>query len=222
MSVAPLLSGVVAGFGIAIPVGPIALLITEAGLRYGLRTAFFAGAGAATADLLYAATAAAAGSALILVLGPAEAAIRFVAALAVSIIGLAGLIRLRRQIRGLRGGASEESTPDNDAAGEADPPPGAFAVYSRFVGLTLLNPLTIGYFAALVVGSAPSSNRAVERALFVAGVAVASLTWQSLLAFFGASLRRRLTLNLRFVTDIIGNMIVVLLGVRLMIAAAHP
>lgn len=219
MSIAALLSGVIAGYGIALPVGPIALLITEAGLRYGLRTALFAGAGAATADLFYAATAAAAGSALVVVLGPAEAAVRFIAALAVSIFGLAGLFRLRRDVRAMRTRENPQSSSADTAAPQPDLPPAGLAVYGRFVGLTLLNPLTIGYFAALVIGSAPSSNRLVERALFVAGVAAASLSWQSLLALFGAALRRHLSLNVRFVADIAGNLIVVLLGVRLMIAA---
>ena len=48
------LNGVVAGYGIAIPVGPIAILILELGLRRGFRIALSAGAGAASADLIYA------------------------------------------------------------------------------------------------------------------------------------------------------------------------
>jgi hypothetical protein len=41
------ITGVVAGYGIAIPVGAIAILIVEVGLKHGFRPAFFAGAGAA-------------------------------------------------------------------------------------------------------------------------------------------------------------------------------
>ena len=58
------ITGVVAGYGIAIPVGAIAILIMEAGIRRGFRPAFFAGAGAATADFLYAALAVVGGAAL--------------------------------------------------------------------------------------------------------------------------------------------------------------
>lgn len=59
-----LLAGVVAGYGIAIPVGAIAVLIVDTGMRCGFRCAAFAGAGAATADLLYAAVAVIGGAAV--------------------------------------------------------------------------------------------------------------------------------------------------------------
>ena len=49
--------GALAGYGIAIPVGAIAVLIIEISLRQGFRSGFMAGAGAATADLIYAAVA---------------------------------------------------------------------------------------------------------------------------------------------------------------------
>ena len=48
------LIGAAAGYGIAIPVGPIAVLIVRTGLRRGFRVAAAAGAGTATVDLVYA------------------------------------------------------------------------------------------------------------------------------------------------------------------------
>jgi threonine/homoserine/homoserine lactone efflux protein len=44
--------GVLAGYGIAIPVGAIAVLIIEVSIRRGLTSGLQAGAGAASADLL--------------------------------------------------------------------------------------------------------------------------------------------------------------------------
>ena len=49
----PFWEGVLAGYGIAIPVGAIAILIVDMGLRRGFPSAFMAGAGAATADFIY-------------------------------------------------------------------------------------------------------------------------------------------------------------------------
>ena len=49
-----LLAGAVAGYGIAIPVGAIAILILETGLQRGFRLAAAAGTGAAVADGIYA------------------------------------------------------------------------------------------------------------------------------------------------------------------------
>ena len=66
-----LVAGAIAGYGIAIPVGPVAVLIIELGVRRGLRLAAAAGLGAATADGLYA---------LLAVLAGAEAAIGLVIA----------------------------------------------------------------------------------------------------------------------------------------------
>jgi threonine/homoserine/homoserine lactone efflux protein len=55
------LAGVAAGLGIAIPVGAIAILIVETGLRRGFRLGAAAGAGAATVDGIYVLVAAAEG-----------------------------------------------------------------------------------------------------------------------------------------------------------------
>jgi threonine/homoserine/homoserine lactone efflux protein len=56
-----LLAGIFAGFAIAVPVGVIAVLIIETGMIGGLRRGLAAGAGAATVDLLYCASALALG-----------------------------------------------------------------------------------------------------------------------------------------------------------------
>jgi hypothetical protein len=53
--------------GIAIPVGPIAILIIELGIRRGFSVAFCAGAGAASADLVYVTLAALAGTFLVII-----------------------------------------------------------------------------------------------------------------------------------------------------------
>lgn len=57
-------TGAVAGFGIAIPVGAIAVLILQTGIRQGFWSAFLAGAGATSADLIYAGLAVLGGAAL--------------------------------------------------------------------------------------------------------------------------------------------------------------
>ena len=50
-------------------------------------------------------------------------------------------------------------------------------IYLRFLGLTLLNPLTIAYFGALILGrDAGTTVTALDRLLFVFGAALASLS----------------------------------------------
>src|SRR5215213_1995184 len=60
----PLAAGLLAGWGVAIPLGAIGVMVVDLGMRSGLRPAAAAAAGVATADFLYAALAAAAGAAV--------------------------------------------------------------------------------------------------------------------------------------------------------------
>ncbi|WBB95918.1 LysE family transporter [Solwaraspora sp. WMMA2080] len=64
--------------------------------------------------------------------------------------------------------------------------------YAAFVGLTLLNPMTIVYFAALVVGHQGGATDSTSSLLLVAAVFVAAASWQVLLASGGALLGRAL------------------------------
>src|SRR4051812_50032186 len=81
---APALSGLVAGWGVAIPLGAIGVLLVDLGMRAGLRRASAAAAAVATADGLYAAVAAVAGSAVAAALEPHQRALRLAAAAGVA------------------------------------------------------------------------------------------------------------------------------------------
>ena len=69
----PFVEGLLAGYGISIPFGGIAVLIGDVGLCKGFRRGFFAGAGAATADFLGALAVAVAGGILAQTLAPMSA-----------------------------------------------------------------------------------------------------------------------------------------------------
>ncbi len=91
------LTGVVAGYGIAIPVGAIAVLIVEVGIRCGFRCAFFAGAGAATADFIYAGLAVIGGAALAGLVSTVDRPLRIVSAVVLVIIAVMGLRRVGKK-----------------------------------------------------------------------------------------------------------------------------
>src|SRR2546423_13055126 len=84
--------GMAAAYAIAIPVGPIAVLILRTGVRSELRAAAAAGAGAATADLIFATSAMLFGAAASAFLAPILPAARTVAAGALAAIALRGLL----------------------------------------------------------------------------------------------------------------------------------
>jgi threonine/homoserine/homoserine lactone efflux protein len=198
-----LLEGAAAGFGIAVPVGAIALLIIDTGMRCGFRQAAAAGAGAAAADLLYAVVAALGGA----VVAAWLAGIGRTLALAggALLVGL-GLWGLRSALRPTR--EQNSSAPGSSAA--------AWPTFLRFLGLTLVNPMTVVYFAALIAGTAASSRwSAVDFALFVAGAGAASLCWQTLLAAFGHCARHVLSTRARVALSVLGNLVVCALGLRL-------
>ncbi|GAB4164388.1 MAG: LysE family transporter [Candidatus Promineifilaceae bacterium] len=200
----PILQGMLAGFGIAMPVGPVALLIVNTSVRCGLRAGLMAGAGAASADLFYAVLATAAGLAISAIVQPLATPLAIIGGLALMALALSGLWRGLRQ------------APASQQAMESCPP---WQMYFRFLAITIINPLTIVYFTAIVVGSVGTSRQvSVPDALqFVLGAGFASLLWQSLLAVIGGVAVRRLSPNLRVAAIAAGNILVLVLGALLLL-----
>jgi arginine exporter protein ArgO len=97
-----------------------------------------------------------------------------------------------------------------------DVPRSPVRTYAEFLGLTLTNPLTITYFAALILAlQGDTLATAGGKAAFVAGAFAASFSWQALLAATGALLHHRLGERARLATGIVGNVLIVLLAIRL-------
>ena len=199
-----LLTGLLAGYGIAIPVGAIAVLIVEVGIRCGFRCAFFAGAGAATADLLYAALAVVGGAALVGVIESVDQPLRIASVAVLIVIAVVGLRRAGRPPASV-----EIRYPDRrELAG----------TYARFLGLTIINPTTIVYFAAVIVGLGVARDMsATEGVLFVIGAFLASLSWQTLLAGVGAFAGERLSLKAQRVAVIAGNLVILAFAVVILV-----
>ena len=195
------LAGVVAGYAIAIPVGAIAVLIVELGVRRGFRIAGAAGAGAATADGLYAALAAIGGVALGAAIEPYEAPLRLAAGVVLLLIAARGLATMM--------------TGPLEAPGATETARAAVATYLRFVGLTLLNPMTIIYFAALMLGLPEIGSGVEQKTAFVVGAFGASLSWQLLLAAVGALAHRRLPARFQIGVSLVGNVVIAAFAVRI-------
>ena len=192
-----------AGYGIAIPVGAIAVLILETGMRRGFRPAFAAGTGAAAADLTYAALAAVAGPPIAAALSSFTRALQLGSAALLLAIGLRGLWAAKRNAAGPPAGSNLAR--------------GALRTFWQFLGLTLLNPLTMAYFAALVLGRGlENSLSPAGRLAFVAGAWLASWSWQSLLAASGALAQRLLSRRAQQLTTILGNAVVIGFGLRIL------
>ncbi len=251
-----LLSGLLSGYAIAIPVGAIAVLIISLAARTSLPVGAAAGLGAATADTLYALLAVASGAALARVIAPVATPMRWLAALVLLLLAAMTLRTARRTWRAatiptdvaapvtvdvrqarvvtrstvpppeamvvaqpvpVPAPGPAYATAPGPAPGPASEPasaPGAVALppaqgggqvealgtprraYLGVLGLTLLNPATLAYYAALVLGWRANGGAAlspVAAGVFVAAVCVASASWQLLLACAGSLLGRALT-----------------------------
>ncbi len=202
------IAGAVAGYAIAIPVGAIAVLIIQTGIRYGFAHGAAAAAGAATADGLYATLASLAGLGVTQLIGPLVMPLRVVGGLLLVAIGARGLLALR---------SPRATTGDEIGADETRQRPRRHTYLSLFA-LTALNPATIIYFAALTVGL-PFLGGVGERLAFSGAAFVASLTWQVGLAGFGTALSRGRGARLRQPTVILGNAVVLVLGILILLEA---
>jgi arginine exporter protein ArgO len=194
----PFLAGVAAGYGIAVPVGAIGVLIAGLSARTSLRVGAAAGLGAATADGIYAAVAVLGGAAVAELIAPIATPLRWVAA--AELFGLAGLTAWGAFRK--RGSAAEP-------ARRATP----LGAYAGILGLTLLNPATVIYFAALVIGHGGSGGGA----WFVIGAFLASASWQLLIAGGGSLIGRVLTgPRGRVITALVSSLVIAILAIHLL------
>lgn len=198
------LEGALAGFGIAIPIGAIGVLLVDLAMRRGFKPAAAAGAGVATADFLYALVAVLLGAAVAGAVESFQDTLRI--ASAVVLIGIA--VRLLWSALRSRAPVLEQ---ENVPAG------GVASTYVRFVGLTILNPATITYFVALIVGLDRGDATVADKALFVTGAFLASLSWQTSLAALGAFLHKRIPESVRWVFGAAGAVVVAGFAVRLLV-----
>ncbi len=201
---AAFLAGVVAGYGVAVPVGAIAALIVSLSARTSWRVGAAAGLGTATADGLFALVAVLGGAALAGLVGPVGGPMRWIAAAV--LVGIAIRTALSA-VRRHRGGVPAQRTPATT--------PGR--AYLGLLGLTALNPTTIVYFGALVLGrQATAAVGPAAGAAFVRGAFVASATWQLRLAGGGAALGRVLVgRTARLLTALVSSAVILALAVAL-------
>jgi arginine exporter protein ArgO len=196
---AAFLAGVVAGYGVAVPVGGIAVLIMGLSARTSWRVGAAAGLGAATADGIYALVAVLGGAAVAGLVAPIATPLRWAgAAVLLALAGHTAVVALRRRR------VTERS----------ERPVTIRGAYAGVLGLTLLNPATVVYFAALVLGRGGSGGGAG----FVAGAFLASASWQLLIAGSGSLVGRLLTGDRgRLITALVSSGVISVLAIRLLL-----
>lgn len=190
--------GLILGFSIAAPVGPIGVLCIRRTLASGRTVGFISGLGAATADMCYGAIAAFGLTAISGLLVAQSGWIRLIGGIFLCYLGVRTLLS--------KPTASAASTRRYGLAG----------AYASTLLLTLTNPSTILSFVAIFagLGLASTSGGYGTSALLVLGVFLGSALWWLLLSTGVSLLRSRLDLRaLRWVNRLSG---VILLGFGLL------
>lgn len=201
-----LVAGLLAGYGVAIPVGAIAALLVSLTARTSLRVGASAALGVATADGVYALVAVLGGAALARLIEPIATPLRWVAA------AILVAFAIRTAVTAIRHHRDGSERP----VGGLTTPRRA---YFGLLGLTLLNPATVVYFGALVLGrQAGDGLSAAGEAVFVLAVFAASASWQLLLAAGGGLVGRVLTgPRGRLATALVSSLVIVVLAVGLLV-----
>ena len=198
--------GLTAGIALAVPVGPMALLLIDTTLRFGLRVGAAGALAMASVDASYAVVVFLAGSAVASILG--TYGIWF------SLIGAAILLGLGAQT--IHKALSQRRASEGSTGARAEATT-AGKTFLKFAAATVVNPPTALYFLAItpsLVGLTGSDPVAATFA-FASGVFLGSAVWQQALALSGAAIRGITTPRVRTWLSLAGGAMIIALAIVL-------
>lgn len=203
------LAGLVAGFGVAVPLGAIGVLLVQEGISNGWRPAAAGATGVALVDLGYAVLAVSAGAAVTAMLSGHQRQVQLAGAVVLLVVVARGLLALRRTAAAPAAAVPAGAPGSAPAEPVLVPPSGSpWRVLRRFVGLTAVNPLTALYFVVLTAGLGDRLGTAAAGAAFAVGVFVSSWAWQLVLAAAGSLTGSRMPAWARTATSLVGYAVV--------------
>lgn len=202
MSVGIFVRGMILGFSIAAPVGPIGVLCIRRTLSGGRRMGLASGLGAATADLVYGAIAAFGLALIASAMTAQQMWLQLIGGAFLCYLGVRAMIEPRHP-------SSEVSS--STRVGRVSPR-GLAGAYASTFFLALTNPMTILSFVAVYssLGLSVTEPGLLAPALMVVGVFVGSALWWLILSAVASLLRTKLTApSLRWINR--GSGVVILL-----------
>lgn len=192
--------GLLIGFAIAVPVGPIGFLCLRRTLVYGRVTGFVSGLGAATADALYGLVAAFGLTAISSFLIRMESWLQLAGGLFLVALGLKTAL----------------ARPPSKEPDESAPTPTRSwqAAYLSTLVITLTSPATILAFVAIFagVGLGVSASGPLHALELVTGVFTGSAAWWFVLSFAAGALRDRLHASTLHVMHVVSGVCIGALG----------
>jgi threonine/homoserine/homoserine lactone efflux protein len=202
--------GFFAGLALAIPVGPMAIMLINATLEKGWRTGVAGASAMATVDFLYALTVFLLGHAISSFFATWGQLLSLLGAGVLLWLGAATLVRNLRLMRS----ASQDV---NDSKYASTP----LKTFFVFAGATILNPPTALYFLGIApsVAQIETDNFLLSALVFALGVFVGSVIWQQALALAGTTLRKFAQKKIRVFFGLLGGALIIALAIALAVRA---
>lgn len=190
--------GLILGFSIAAPVGPIGVLCIRRTLAYGRISGFISGLGAATADAFYGSVAALGLTFISGFLVSQQEWLRLFGGFFLCYLGVKTFLEKSSSLQDLNSFDSvmRKKTVQDVPAGPMDFGKSGKALFSDYAStfiLTITNPMTIIVFAAIFagLGITQASGSSATALVLVMGVFLGSASWWLILSSLANSLRIR-------------------------------
>jgi threonine/homoserine/homoserine lactone efflux protein len=203
--------GVGAGLALAIPVGPMALLLVDTTVRSGHKVGVAGALAMSAVDASYAVMVFLAGTSVANLLGNYGLVLSLAGATILLALGLQTITKSWHQDQ-----AFSESEPDTRIESTTAP-----KTFFKFAAATIVNPPTALYFLAIAPSLAglTGNNPALATFAFAGGVFIGSGVWQQALALAGVGIRKISTPRVRRAIGLIGGSMIVLLAITLALRA---
>ncbi|MFM7014134.1 MAG: LysE family translocator [Actinomycetota bacterium] len=199
--------GLIAGLALAIPLGPMAIMLLGVTVSKGWRHGVAAGAGMAIVDFSYALGVYFLGAVVLSVLGDWRWVLSVIGPLILIVIGCVILIRNFKEIKDHHELKSKEFNSKS-----------IIQTLGIFIAATAINPPTALYFLAITPAVVSIGNHsAISGFSFAFGVLIGSGVWQQVLALGGAGVRKLATPKIRAQIGIAGGTLVILLALVLLV-----
>jgi arginine exporter protein ArgO len=197
------ISGLITGWAIAVPVGAVGAFLVALSARTPWRVGAAGALGIAAVDGAYALLAVVAGATLAELLEPVAGPLRVVSGVVLVLVAGVTLVQTLR---------SRGSQTRRDATSPA-------RAFGTFVAITAVNPATVVYFAAIVIGNRSLTSTPTQSVAFVAAAFAASAAWQLALATGGTMLGQTVSsARGRTLTGVVSALVIALLAVHTMLA----
>ena len=201
------ITGLVAGIALAIPLGPMAILLISTTIKHGRGIGVFGALAMASVDFSYAALVFAFGNAVVTSLSQFVLPMRLLGSAILVFVAIRIFLEARR--------SAKLEAPELDNS-----PASRFKTYAKFFGLTVLNPATAFYFVGItpsvaVMAGAKSSGLGVLE--FAIGVFIGSVVWQLSLVFAAHLTAKFTDVKVQHRIQYAGAMLILALAVGLLL-----